>query len=289
MEPARGGTGDGASSARSERSVWSAVTALLVGLAALIALATLFGDAIREALPRWGLVLAGCAFGLVPAFLWLFVFYLRDRARPEPKTLLLKVAVLAALLAAVGQPLVNDVFRVQEWSTGGGLALRLAGAILVVGTVQEFLKYAAVRHSVYLSAEYDEPIDGVVYAAAAGVGYAAALNLAYVVGNGGVDLGTGALRAAVNTLAHASFAGVTGYFLGRARFERRGPLWLPAGLLVAIVLNGVVTCALGVVTRSGLRTTPFRGVALAAAVAVVVFSVVMRLMSRPSPAGARPS
>jgi RsiW-degrading membrane proteinase PrsW (M82 family) len=157
----------------------------------------------------------------------------------------------------------------------------LAG-ICVVGITQEFLKYAAVRYTVFGSAEFDERIDGIIYGAAAGLGYATFINVQYVIGNGGVDLGIGAVRIAVVALAQASFAGVTGYFLGRAKFESRGPLWLPVGLLLAAILNGVVTTALNEITRSGLQPTPLNGLILAAVVAAVTFVVLFAIMRRSS-------
>ncbi len=137
-------------------------------------------------------------------------------------------------------------------------------------------------------------MDGIVYGAAAGLGYATLLNLTYVISNGGVDLGMGAIRIAVTALAHASFAGVTGYFLGRAKFENREPLWLPLGVLIAAVLNGIVSTALGEISRSGLRVTPLNGLILAAAVAAITFIVLFVIIQRnnrattPPPPGVMP-
>ncbi len=154
----------------------------------------------------------------------------------------------------------------------------------VIGITQEFLKYAAVRYTVFGSAEFDERIDGIIYGAAAGLGYATYLNVNYVISNGGVDIGIGAVRIAVVALAQASFAGVTGYFLGRAKFENRGPFWLPVGLFLAAVLNGVVTTLLSEITRSGLQPTPLNGLIFAAVVAALTFIILFTVIRR----GARP-
>jgi RsiW-degrading membrane proteinase PrsW (M82 family) len=224
------------------------------------------------------LVAAGVVLALIPAVLWLAIFYTQDRLEPEPKGYVFGVFLLGALLAsAVGQPLINDFFRVNEWASDS-LGLKLAAGILIVGATQEFLKYAAVRYSVFLSQEFDERIDGIIYGAAAGLGYATMLNVNYVIGSGGVDLGIAALRVVVAALAQASFAGVTGYFLGRAKFENKGPLWLPGGLLLASVLNGVVTVALGATSRSGLQTTPVNGLILAAVVAAITFGALFAII-----------
>jgi protease PrsW len=175
--------------------------------------------------------------------------------------------------------LITNVFKVNQWASGS-LWLQLFAGIFIVGTIQEFLKYAAVRYTIYGSQEFDERTDGIIYGAAAGLGYATCLNIAYVIGNGGVDLGVGAIRVAVTALAQASFAGVTGYFLGRAKFENRGPLWLPAGVVLAAVLNGIVTVALGEISRIGLRATPLNGLALAAVIAAATFAVLFMIVRR---------
>ena len=49
----------------------------------------------------------------------------------------------------------------------------------MIGFIQEFLIYAALRYTVYYSPEFDERVDGIIYAAAAGLGYATTLNLQY--------------------------------------------------------------------------------------------------------------
>lgn len=272
---------------QNRKGMWVAIAALIVGLAVFVAAVFLLAQ--DNALSGPALIAVGLLLALVPAAVWLLVFYLQDRAEPEPKQYLFGVFILGLLLAAaVGQPLIREVFRVNEWASDS-LGLRLLAGITIVGAIQEFLKYAAVRYSIFRSAEFDERIDGIIYGAAAGLGYATYLNVDYVLSNGGVDLGVGAVRIAVIALAQASFAGVTGYFLGRAKFENRGPFWLPVGLLLAAVLNGVVTTLLSEITRTGLRPTPLNGLVLAAVVAAVTFAVlfaVMRRGSRPTPAAA---
>lgn len=265
---------------RNRAGMWGATLALIAGLVLFVLGVNALAPKLSGNLGGTGLLIAGLVLALVPAAVWLAVFYLQDRLEPEPKQYLLGVFVLGALLAsAVGQPLINDLFRVNEWA-GGSLLLKLVAGVFIVGIIQEFLKYAAVRYSVFNSQEYDERIDGIIYGAAAGLGYATMLNIAYVIANGGVDLGVGAVRVAVTALAQASFAGVTGYFLGRAKFENRGPFWLPLGLALAALLNGVVTAAIGEISRAGLRVTPLNGLILAAAIAAVTFLALFAVIQR---------
>jgi RsiW-degrading membrane proteinase PrsW (M82 family) len=227
------------------------------------------------------LVLAGIVMALVPALIWLFAFLQQDRLEPEPKRYVFGVFILGALLAqAVGQPLIRDFFGIQNWAAGNVL-INILASILIAGFIQEFLKYAAVRYTVFYSSEFDERVDGIIYGAAAGLGYATMLNLQYIVSNNGVDLGIGVMRVAATALAQASFAGVVGYFLGIAKFERKGPLWLPLGLTLAAVLNGVVSYVLGQVTRlSGFSFNPWYGLVVAVIIAGGTFYALFMLIRR---------
>jgi len=259
---------------------WQATLGLIGGLLAFVALISLIAPTIGSSVQGFGLMVAGLLLAAVPAIIWLIVFYLQDRLEPEPKRYILGVFALGAVLSGtIGQPLISSFFRVTDWANFS-LWSKIAADVLVVGALQAFLIYAAVRYTVFLSDEFDEPVDGVIYGAAAGLGYATMMSISYIIAHGGVDLGVGAIRVAVTALAYASFGGVLGYFLGQAKFEDHSPFWLPAGLVLTAVLNGIVTSALGLVSRAGLQSTPLRGLLLAAAIAAVVFVLLFAFMRR---------
>jgi RsiW-degrading membrane proteinase PrsW (M82 family) len=261
-------------------SVWRSGGVEIGAVIGLAALAALFLGLTRPQLQGAALVWAGIGLSIVPALIWLVFFYRQDRLEPEPKQYVAGVFVLGLLLCnAVAIPVVNQLFEVNRWLTTNTLT-HLVGSILVVGIVQEFLKYAAVRYSVYMTPEFDERMDGIVYGTAAGLGFATMLNIHYVIDNGGVDLYMGIIRIAITTLAQASFAGIVGYFLGRAKFEVEPVWWQSLGVLIAAVLNGAFTWARGEVTQVGLGVNPWWGLLLAAAVAIVTFGVLWYLMRR---------
>jgi RsiW-degrading membrane proteinase PrsW (M82 family) len=231
------------------------------------------------------LITAGLVLALIPAIIWMGFFYIQDRLEPEPKGYILGVFLLGAILAAaVGIPLVDNFFQVSKWIYTDTVATIL-GSILVVGFIQEFLKYAAVRYTIYSSAEFDEATDGVIYATAAGLGYATVLNIQYVIASGGAALGSSVIRMVVVALAQASFAGITGYFLGRAKFEHKPWWWLSAGLAIAAVGNGLFNWLRGLlvqrgITISGATTNPWLGLVLAAVVAVITVGMILWLIRR---------
>jgi RsiW-degrading membrane proteinase PrsW (M82 family) len=270
---------------RARGSVWRSGIVTLVGLVAFAGFVALVARWTRPTLEGPTLALVGSVLALVPAILWLFFFYVQDVLEPEPKPYVIAVALLSALLAsAVGIPLVRNLFHVQDW-LDSSLAVNILGSILVIGFIQEFLKYASVRYSIYLLPEFDERMDGILYGTAAGLGYATMLNIHYVMDSGGVDLGIGAIRIVVTALAQASFAGISGYFLARAKFEDEPVWWLPSGLTIAAVLNGLFTVVLGGVTRTGSvlvgqTATPWLGLVLAAVVAGLTLTALLTLMRR---------
>lgn len=281
------------SGARNAAGVWQADLISLAALVLLVLLVYLVDGFLQPAFTPFTLLIAGVVLAVLPAVIWLAFFYRRDRQEPEPKALVLQVFVLGGLLAAaVGTPLLESVFETQSWLTRSTLT-HLLGSVLVVGFTQEFLKYAAVRYSVFGSAEFDEPIDGVVYATAAGLGYAAMLNIAFVVDSGGLDLAAGAIRIVITSLAHASFAGVTGYFLGVEKFQKKPLWWMPAGVALAAVLNGLffflrTTIMRGGLSAAGSEVQRWLGFALAALLAAGVTAVLSAAISRQigaSPAG----
>lgn len=220
---------------------------------------------------------------VIPAGLWLGFFYLWDRHEPEPKHFVAGVCALGALVAA---PLAEFVLEqavppiaLAQRSLSPWALDRLIYAIAVVGLAQELCKYTVVRYTIYLSREFDEPMDGVVYMMAVGTGFAVWINYRDISSASGVLLSTGAANAVVTTLAHASVAGVLGYVMGRAKFSRRrapmrGVLLL-LGLLAAATLNGQFGLVELWLSPSGISTQPWRGIAFAAGLASVVFAGVM--------------
>lgn len=229
-----------------------------------------------------GPILAGVMAG-IPAVFWLGFFYMMDRHEPEPKQLVAGVCVLGALIAA---PLADFL----QYQAVPPVALGIPGlspfsldrvvyAVLVLGLSQEMCKYAVVRYTIYMSREFDEPMDGIVYMMACGTGFAVWVNYHRLSGqNHEIYLSIGAAQAVVTTLAHASFAGLLGYVMGRAKFSRRSApvrgILLMLGLLGAAALNGQFTLVENWVLSRGLAQHPWYGVGYAAISAAAMFALI---------------
>lgn len=234
--------------------------------------------------PLLAAVMAG-----IPAVFWLGFFYLMDRHEPEPKQLVAGVCVLGALIAAPLADFVRSEFAPPAALGIAGLSAfsldRVLQAVLVVGLSQEMCKYAVVRYTIYMSREFDEPMDGIVYMMACGTGFAVWVNFHRLSGqNHEVYLSVGAAQAVVTTLAHASFAGVLGYVMGRAKFSRRRApargILLMLGLLLAAAFNGQFTLVTGWVVQRGLAVHPWYSVGYAALSAAAIFGIIWLVSQR---------
>ena len=167
------------------------------------------------------------------------VLVLRTDARREPRWLVATTFVLGALLG-VGTLLATrrvvglTGLDLHASATGAGSALLVL--FFVVAPVQEAGKVAAAWPALLFKL-VDEPYDGVVYAAASSLGFAAV--------EGGMvlrDHPTGGIWVARTLLAlpsHVFFACIWGYALGRARHGRfRLPIF-PAAFATAIAARGL--------------------------------------------------
>ena len=252
----------------------------ILGIGIFAALVALLANYAKLQISGNTLIIAGIVLAIVPALLWIMAFYRQD-LEPEPKAYVFGMFLLGAVLAkGIGEPVIRDLFAVQNWIFQNTF-LGFLASILIIGMVQEFIKYAAVRYTIYNAAEFDQPVDGIIYCASAGLGYATALNINYILTNGGVDLGVGAIVCAVEALAQASTAGVVGYFLGQAKFRKMGPLWLPGGLLVAAALNGVISMTLELIPQLGtFGFNAWAALITAIIIAGGIFFFLLRTMQR---------
>jgi RsiW-degrading membrane proteinase PrsW (M82 family) len=221
---------------------------ILAALAILVAIGGL--SAIAD--PAIALLTAA---SVVPALLLAGYVWRSDVTAREPLSLLAAtflLAVLTAGFAAVVNGLVQPAFS----------SLGIVGMILffyvVVGPVEEAVKLLAVWLYAYDADRFAAVIDGAVYGAVAGLGFATIENAMYIgraVGEvGGVSLGLeligiGGDITATRALAgpgHVIYSAFAGYYLGLAKFnpENRGPI-VVKGLVVAALIHATYNATVG--------------------------------------------
>ncbi len=267
------------------KSIWRSAVISVVVLLVFVAVVIALDRLLAPQLSGLGLLAVGIVLAVVPAGLWLAFFYVQDRVEPEPVGNVGRLFVIGfALAGALGIPLTNNVFHVQDWLYRDTVATVFGS--LLIGAIETFVIYAAVRYFMFDEPEFDERTDGVVYGTAAALGYATAINLQFVLNSGGNGLGGSEVYIAELALAYAAFGGVLGYFLGHAKLERDPVWWLPLGFLITVLLSGLFfimrgqleTGSIGV--RDALALPSVKGLVLAGALAVIVTAVVSWLVYR---------
>lgn len=147
------------------------------------------------------------------AAITLYIF-LKDKHEREPLHLLLIsffYGVLSTFLTlSISWP-VNAIILTNE----GDAAHQFINAFFKVALVEEFSKFVFVRFILFRNKNFNEPFDGIVYAVMVSMGFATLENILYVYQYG---FATGVLRMFTAVPAHASFAVLMGYFLGKAKF-----------------------------------------------------------------------
>ena len=105
----------------------------------------------------------------------------------------------------------------------------------MVGLIEEFSKYIVVRYYAQPKNEFNEQFDGIVYAVMVSMGFATTENIMYVIEGG---LQTALLRMFTAVPAHATFAVIMGYYMGKAKFSAHRVRLNMIGLISAIFFHG---------------------------------------------------
>ena len=198
----------------------------------------------------------------MPALVLAGYIYYADVTTQEPLTLLVGTFMLGVLFAGFAA-IVNTVLRGPVQFVGSGFGLlpflgQVAFFFLIVGPVEESVKLLAVRLYAFRDDRFDAVIDGAVYGAMAGLGFATIENALYIVQN--TEMVAGPVQAinegsgitAIRALAgpgHVIYSAFGGYYLGLAKFNRdnAGPIVLK-GLLIAAVIHAGYNTLSGPVT-----------------------------------------
>jgi protease PrsW len=177
------------------------------------------------------------ATAILPGLLIAYWIYRQDRYEPEPPRMLIRAfaaGCVSTLPALVLQYFLQDVENEKS------LIDTAIFAFLVVGFTEEISKFLLLRLSVYPSDEFNEPMDGIVYAVVIGMGFATLENVMYVLNTEAGGFATAIGRAFTAIPAHAAFGVLMGAYVGLAKFvpERRDAYML-IGVTLAVFFHGL--------------------------------------------------
>jgi len=185
----------------------------------------------------------GAAGFLFSTGMWVWVLRRYDRLEPEPVKVLLRVGLLGGFMsvipAIIGNTLVDHFLGLNGFATDfprrAAFPLVLASAVFI-GINEETWKFLATLRLVKKLPEFDQPVDGMIYAMTVGLGFAAIENLEYV-----VRFGAGVLvaRSVLSMPTHLACAAIWGYGLARARFISRERRYVKTVLPYLLAAAGV--------------------------------------------------
>lgn len=225
--------------------------ALLVVIALAIFLAVGGLSVLREPLLGGLAVLSALPALALAGYIWH-----SDVTTNEPLSLLAATFILGVLTAGFAA-IVNSALQPGFTRLGGiGMVLFF---YLVVGPVEESVKLLAVRLYAFTDDRFAAVVDGAVYGAVAGLGFATIENAIYISGAvgeiGGVSLGLdliglGGDITTTRALAgpgHVVYSAFAGYYLGLAKFnpENYGPI-VVKGLIIAAVIHATYNATVGI-------------------------------------------
>jgi protease PrsW len=220
--------------------VFAALVALLLGLIVLLLIGV-----------ETGLVplLIGLISATLPVPFYLLLVLWIDRYEAEPFWMLATAFFWGALVAVFFAFLINTVSGVAvTLLTNSMRAGRTFGAVISAPIVEESAKALILFIFFFWKKdEFDGVIDGIVYAAMAGLGFAMTENIQYygkavMEGGGGTLTFVFILRGALAPFSHPMFTSLTGIGLGLARQSRNSAIkWIapPFGLLAAMSMHSI--------------------------------------------------
>ncbi|MBI4299335.1 MAG: PrsW family intramembrane metalloprotease [Chloroflexi bacterium] len=219
--------------------------------------------------------------GFAPGIFWLWLIYQRDKYIPAPIHLVVRTflwGIAVAFPVAIVEAVLIGIVGVDNKHLsmpGRSTLVEIAYiSFIVAGGTEELAKYLVIKKTVFDSPYLRQPLDGIIFSAAAALGFASIENVLYIFSfRPAVIL----VRGPFSTLAHMLFSVTFGYALGA---RKMGKLWPQAPvltLIAAMTLHGLFDYLL-------LSNPYYRPWALVLFLALaILFFPILRLAQRQSP------
>jgi len=179
---------------------------------------------------------------VVPVIFWAVYHYHKDRHLPEPLSHLLLAFGLGAFATVISKLLYMGLeplglrYDAGALADTSGLGL-LAYTLLAIGPIEELSKLLPFLLVVLRFKEFDEPLDGIIYASFIGLGYAAVENWQYLEY---LTTTEAYARGFASPVVHIVFASIWGHWIAQATLRKRSvAVAVLASLAIAASLHGL--------------------------------------------------
>lgn len=167
---------------------------------------------------------------VAPGLSLLTYLYLRDKYEAEPIHVVLKMFIMGVIILI---PIMVIQRGLQLWVGD----VHWIVAYVESAGVEEFFKWFVLYHFIFNHVEFDEPYDGILYAAAISLGFATMENILYALFTTS-SFTLMFTRALLPVAGHAIFGIMMGYYLGKAKFSSRKNYYLLISLVLPVFLHG---------------------------------------------------
>jgi len=221
------------------RQAWPSLALQILLVTAVSAAAVMVSELLNPQLDgNINRILAG-GLALLPLILWFAIAVFPEYRVRRPRKNLTAVAILSGLTAsAVGLPLVQDFFRIEQWLPLESSFQRIIGFTFTTGIVDTALKWLVLRFVIYPK-QLRIRSDAIAYGLASAVGYSFYLNLALI-----WRLQPTFGIAAVYILSNYAIQFASSMFIAlgmiESHFGNALPIVLPLNLLIAAASIGII-------------------------------------------------
>ena len=176
---------------------------------------------------------------LLPAAILGWWIYKKDSERPEPLRQL-----ITAFLYGVGSTFLSLLISTVMSLMGimvydlGSFAGAVSTALFAAAVPEELAKLTMLWLFLRKNPYYDEYLDGIVYAACIGLGFAGAENVLYLLQSENWAI-TGIVRGVTAVPAHFAIACAMGYFYSKRHFGDNSRLTMLCVLAVPVIIHWV--------------------------------------------------
>lgn len=228
----------------------------------------------------WGTLII-LLVALVPTALWVLFYYLIDRKDPEPIFMIIAAFIAGIICKLIFHDFIGKVlFDIEAWNINA-TAIPFLFAIFVRGLLPALSIFFVLRYLIYPSKYFNEPVDGMIYSAVLGIGYAFTITMTDVFAAQNVSLYYLLFTLILKLLLFSSCSTLIGYYFGVARFkEEKRELYFLVSLIILVAVFSLyalfdTTFKLNIQTSSDFTT-----IILTLVFAVLIFAVVYILIQR---------
>lgn len=187
---------------------------------------------------------------IFPPLFIIYKIYILDKYEKEPLKEIIITFILGCLTVVpvlIISPLINNLLAIPYTVVdflGSGLIVDVELKTLIytfigIALVEEYFKFLVLTKYSYSRECFNEPMDGIVYAVIASMGFALIENIIYVYKYSDQSFFVAIMRMFSAIPAHALMGIIMGYYIGKAKFDidNRKTL-IFKGLFGAILLHG---------------------------------------------------